>query len=157
MSRISKIMLATDFSDNAEAARRLAQTLSRDLGARLLIVHVEPGDLVDGSLIGGRDDSKARMRFLADRLRDVFADEVEAGAQTLVRVGDPTDEILAVIDLEQVDMVVLGTTGRNGLGRVVFGSVAEAVARQAHCPVLTVRGRLNPRTDLTHPLLSGTC
>ena len=53
--------------------------------------------------------------------------------------GNPTDEILAVAGREGIDLIVMGTHGRSGIGRALMGSVAEAVSRQAMLPVVTVR------------------
>jgi nucleotide-binding universal stress UspA family protein len=53
--------------------------------------------------------------------------------------GDPAGEILKLADAETADLIVLGTHGRGGLGRLLMGSVAEAVLRKAPCPVLTVK------------------
>jgi nucleotide-binding universal stress UspA family protein len=57
----------------------------------------------------------------------------------VLRLGDPVQEILDVAQDRQCDVIVMGTRGRTGLGRVLMGSVAEKVVRRAPCPVLTVR------------------
>jgi nucleotide-binding universal stress UspA family protein len=53
--------------------------------------------------------------------------------------GETTSEILRVAEEEGCDLIVMGTKGRTGLARMLLGSVAETVLRQAPCPVLTVR------------------
>ncbi len=60
-------------------------------------------------------------------------------ARTVVRVGQPTESIVATAEKERVDLIVLCSHGRTGLARTVFGSVAEAVVRMAPCPVLVVK------------------
>jgi nucleotide-binding universal stress UspA family protein len=53
--------------------------------------------------------------------------------------GDPATEILAAAEKIKCDLIVMGTHGRTGLGRLLMGSVAEQVVRKAPCPVLTVK------------------
>jgi nucleotide-binding universal stress UspA family protein len=57
-----------------------------------------------------------------------------------LREGDPATEILALAQEIGCDLIVIGTHGRTGVGRLLMGSVAEAVLRRAPCPVLTVKG-----------------
>lgn len=59
--------------------------------------------------------------------------------QTVVRFGDPAQEIIDLAEDEAVDLVVMATHGRSGLGRLIMGSVAEAVLRRSHLPVMMVR------------------
>ncbi len=58
--------------------------------------------------------------------------------QSEVILGDPSDTILSYIADNNIDMVVMGTHGRKGLDRVIFGSVAERVIKWAHIPVLVI-------------------
>jgi nucleotide-binding universal stress UspA family protein len=60
--------------------------------------------------------------------------------------GDPASPIIKVAEEMACDLIVLGTHGRTGLGRVLMGSVAEHVMRSAPCPVLVVKGK-----QLPHP------
>ncbi|MFN8515911.1 MAG: universal stress protein [Thermomicrobiales bacterium] len=59
--------------------------------------------------------------------------------ETLLREGAPASDIVAAAQEWQADLIVVGTHGRGGLGRLVLGSVAESVLRDAPCPVLVVR------------------
>jgi nucleotide-binding universal stress UspA family protein len=56
-----------------------------------------------------------------------------------VVTGYAAEEILGVAEGEDADMIVMGTHGRKGIDRILFGSVAEKVVKGAKCPVLTVR------------------
>jgi nucleotide-binding universal stress UspA family protein len=56
-----------------------------------------------------------------------------------LKEGDPAAEILRLAQEARVDLIVMGMHGRTGLGRLLMGSVAERVVRQAPCPVLTVK------------------
>lgn len=59
-------------------------------------------------------------------------------AQSKVLLGDPSDVILEYIDEHQMDVVIMGTHGRKGLDRVLFGSVAERVVKNSRVPVLVI-------------------
>jgi nucleotide-binding universal stress UspA family protein len=71
------------------------------------------------------------MEQLASRLSGV-------DHQTSVRSGDICGEISAMVREGAIDVLVLGTHGRTGIRKAVFGSVAERLFRHAHCPVLTI-------------------
>jgi nucleotide-binding universal stress UspA family protein len=53
-------------------------------------------------------------------------------------VGDPTAQILKLIQAEDIDLVIMGTHGRKGMEETIFGSVAENVVKKAPVPVLTI-------------------
>ena len=55
-----------------------------------------------------------------------------------MRLGRPTDEIVRYASEHEIDLIVMGTHGREGVARMLLGSVAEKVVRRAACPVLTV-------------------
>ena len=60
----------------------------------------------------------------------------------LVWEGEPGEAIVEAATSEQVDLIVVGSHGRSGMGRFLIGSVSDYVVRRAPCPVLVVRGRL---------------
>jgi nucleotide-binding universal stress UspA family protein len=140
MLAIRTILHPTDFSDCSEYARRVALSLSRDHGARLVVVHVAPSEIVYSGLIGGADDARPHLHALEAKLREAFETDRDTDAEVHVTEGDPASEILHLADEVPADLIVMGTTGRSGIGRLLLGSVAEAVMRKARCPVLTVRG-----------------
>jgi nucleotide-binding universal stress UspA family protein len=61
--------------------------------------------------------------------------------ETAVRRGDSVEEIIAYAAERRVDLIVIATHGRTGLGHVLLGSVAERIVRESPCPVLTIRDR----------------
>jgi quercetin dioxygenase-like cupin family protein len=61
--------------------------------------------------------------------------------------GDPAEEVLRLASALRCDLIVMGTHGRTGLGRILTGSVAEAVLRKADCPVMVVRTPLGPTPE----------
>jgi nucleotide-binding universal stress UspA family protein len=118
-----EILVATDFSDVASAALRVAADYARRLGGRLHLFHVTSP--VEHNV----------TRLLADAADEAGVD-VPA---TLASVGgDAPDEIVRYAARHSIDLIVLGTHGRTGVSRLLLGSVAERVVRTARCPVLTV-------------------
>ena len=67
--------------------------------------------------------------------------EIASFGEPIVEVGDPRDTIVETAEKLGADLIVMGTQGRRGLSRVMMGSVAEDVIRQASCPVLAVRAK----------------
>lgn len=81
-----------------------------------------------------RQKFEVELKHLAQKLR-------EKGYQvtTLVRLGDPVEQIVAAVEQGQYDLLAMATRGRKGLTRLVLGSVAESVLRQVTVPMLLVR------------------
>ena len=59
--------------------------------------------------------------------------------ETRVAVGAPADKILELAAKEKIDLIIMGTHGRKGLERTIFGSVADKIVQAAPCPVVTIR------------------
>ncbi len=135
------LLLATDLSTASAAATEAAFDLASRLGSSLLIVSVI--DLGQLRLPGGRFGSRV------DQIRaqqEVAAQElVGRGRRTGVSVafliweGDPGESIIEAATAERVDMIIVGSHGRGGVGRALIGSVSDHVVRHAPCPVLVVR------------------
>ena len=146
MININRVLVATDFSPVAETALVYGRSLARTFGAQLQVLHVV--------------DDFSRYNY-ADGVGllppNAFRDEVErAGRKTLETIlgEDDRRELRAVTVLRQghntareiaqyandaaIDIIVIGATGRGALDRMLMGSVADKVIRQAPCPVLTV-------------------
>jgi nucleotide-binding universal stress UspA family protein len=143
-----RVLFATDFSDCASAALPYALSLARQPGGKLVVAHVVavgplassfPTHVSLAATAQGVREARLSMEQLASRLKGVPHEAV-------VRSGDVCEEIDTVVRRESLDVVVLGTHGRTGLGKAVFGSVAEKVFRHAHFPALTIgpHVRANP-------------
>jgi universal stress protein A len=145
MKPFTKILTAIDFSENSECAFDYALTLATRFNAELTIIHVinEPVDLRGfyvphisfEQLEKEIEESAVKMmeNFCASRLGTF------SNYRTSIMTGIPYDEITAAAVRIDASLVVLGTHGRTGLDRILFGSTAERVVRSSSCPVLTVR------------------
>jgi nucleotide-binding universal stress UspA family protein len=135
-----KILFATDFSAVADQALDYAARLAKADGAKLLIVHVAelPTAYGAGEMYYGipEPDTDELLRML----HNVVPCNPAVDHEYRLLKGDPAREIVRLAKDDDVDLIVLSTHGRTGLSRVLMGSVAEAVVRRAHCPVLTLKG-----------------
>jgi nucleotide-binding universal stress UspA family protein len=133
------ILHPTDFSPSSEGALRVARALAGDLGARLFLLHVLPlAILMDGSMAAEVDPQPYRdsLRNLAEALD---GPDLKQPIETLLVHGFDREEICRVAEQTACDLIVMGTHGRSGVGRLVLGSVAEAVLPRVDCPVLVVK------------------
>ena len=140
MLPMQTILHPTDFSEPSEHAFRLACALARDHGAGLVVVHVL------GLPMGGYSDLAPLIpepaeveRDLREKLRALRPPGTAVGVEHHLRRGDAADEIIRLAEETRANLIVMATHGRTGLGRLVLGSVAEAVLRRAPCPVLTLK------------------
>lgn len=139
MLSIQTILHPTDFSERSENAFQLACALTRDYGARLVVLHVvaplSPFAYGEGL---PPPDPTILLREAKDHLERLEVRGADARAERRLEEGDPAAEIHRVAQEIDASLIVLGTHGRTGLGRLLMGSVAEQVVRNAACPVLTV-------------------
>ncbi len=142
MAEIKKILFPVDFTASSDKVLPYVKLMADKLGAKVSLVHVVRGaeefagfemgaawyssfekELIDGA-------EKAMTRFVEENgLND---------AETAVLVGDAGEELVKYAEDNGVDMIIMGTHGRKGLEKIMFGSVAAEVVKKAKCPVLTV-------------------
>ena len=144
MKDVKKVLLPTDFSEGSDAAAAWALDLAARYKARLVVLHVvydfirgSGMDLpqMDSDLLYGQMEEAARAsiaKFVAERL------EGYADVEAVVIRGIPNEDILRFAGEQGIGLIVMGTHGRRGLDRIIFGSTAQKVVREALCPVLTV-------------------
>jgi nucleotide-binding universal stress UspA family protein len=132
------IVLPIDFSTNNDNSLALATSLARDSGAKLFIVHVEEPPIVYvGNSYYGVPNPQAED--VSKMLKEVVPTASDVAYEHQSLTGTPADAIVKFAEQTQADFIVMGTHGRTGLSRVLMGSVAEAVVRQAPCPLLSVK------------------
>jgi nucleotide-binding universal stress UspA family protein len=138
MLPIGTILHPTDFSERSAHAFQLACALARDYGARLVVLHVAmPPTIAYGEGILP-PDSHLLSQEAKEQLDRLEVPQANVRAERRFEEGDPPTEILRVAQEINADLVIMGTHGRTGLGRLLMGSVAEQIVRKATCPVLTV-------------------
>ena len=136
---LKNILYATDFSPVAEAAAPCAVELARRYGSKVFAVHVRAmqatGLVPPESWQIVREAAERQAEEQAEHLQCLFR-----GVEHEVSVieGEVWKELESIIKEKSIDLIVIGTRGRQGLGKILLGSVAEAILRRAPCPVLTV-------------------
>jgi len=137
-----RVLVGTDGSDAADRAVREAGRIAGVSGGRVTV-----GTVVETGLLGFdvRSESAAAERRehteqLVSEAADLATDAGAGSVETAVRDGDTVDELNALADEADADLLVLGTHGRGGIDRRLLGSVTEGVVRAARRPVLSVGG-----------------
>jgi len=141
-SAVRVIVMATDFSENADVALAWAEQLARQHQAALVLVHAvasEPFAAPEfvswpqrhAAGIRARAESQLHRQAEAVRRRGLAVDCV-------LGLGSAADVVIETADRRGADIVIAGTRGRTGLKRLLLGSTAARLIRNARCPVLTV-------------------
>lgn len=133
------ILHPTDFSESSRPALLLARDLARDHAALLVLVHVADPAGGQGPLGGTAPAAGDVVSRMAEEVARLQGTDPALKVEGRVVEGLPTDTILAAAAQARADLIVMGSHGRTGLGRVLLGSVAERVSRQATCPVLILK------------------
>ena len=144
MVQIKTIVCALDFSEVSPKVAEYARTLAQACGARIVALYVAPSLTqyvefhVQASYI---DDFVTGIVSGATDTMDSFIKEYFQGVTVESRVvsGYAAEEIVSVAEEVGADLIVLGTHGRKGIDKILFGSVAEKVIKTAKVPVLSMR------------------
>jgi nucleotide-binding universal stress UspA family protein len=148
MMKLRKILFPTDFSRCAQQALGHAVHWAREYDAELHVLHAL-ALLQDYSVrLPNKKEINEQLQHLAaehmsETIQALPHDEVDV-RQALVRGISMAPAILGYASENDIDLIVMGTHGRRGLGHLFLGSVAEEVVRLASCPVLTIRERETP-------------
>jgi nucleotide-binding universal stress UspA family protein len=147
MITLKSILVATDFSEPADAALNYGRALARQFNATLHVLHVV-GDLssvaygADGYVTMLPDIQREVSDAARKQLDDLLVDNDEhppAARPVIVISNRPAFAVVEYAGREHIDLIVTGTHGRGAVAHLLMGSVAERVVRTAPCPVLTVR------------------
>ncbi|WP_254546797.1 universal stress protein [Halomarina pelagica] len=139
-----RILVPTDGSDAARPAVEMALGLARTHDATLHVLFIVDQPVsVSGTAEGfsGLDNLLNALEEQGHRTTDAIADRAREGdveTETAVRRGNPHEDILAYANDHGIDLIVMGTHGRTGVKRALWGSVTEDVVRHSEIPVLTV-------------------
>ena len=138
---LQSILVATDFSSASEKALRHALSIARHYDAKLYVMHVVSSlglNMTGPDAVAAATAAAQRDAMLAERKLVASGVLRDLRHHVIVRSGDVWSELQAEIEQHAIDLLVVGTHGRTGLKRLVLGSVAEQVFRNACCRVLTV-------------------
>ena len=141
---IRKILCAVDLSDHSKEVAAYAARMAKAFGASVAVVYTAPSL---SQYVGFHVPPNTIENFVgeivtgAEKSMEAFVNENFAGveARGQVLIGYAAEEILNRAHEEKVDLIIMGTHGRKGIDRILFGSVAEKVVKNADMPVLTIR------------------
>ena len=141
MITLRNILVATDFSEPAEAATDYGQELARTYGATLHVMHV-----IEDILAAYASDVSSELPAIQESIAAAAARHVDSLAvpghetfrKVIVRSASVSSAITQYAKANAIDLIIVGTHGRGAVSRFLMGSVAERVVRTAPCPVLTV-------------------
>ena len=144
MKMIKKIICALDLSQHSSLVAEYAVMMAKAFDAEVIAVyaapaltqyvgfHVPPSSIENfvGEIVAGAE--KTMEEFVTEHFKDVKA-------TGKVVNGYAAEEIIALIDSSDADLLIMGTHGRKGIDRILFGSVAEKVVKSSRVPVMTIR------------------
>jgi nucleotide-binding universal stress UspA family protein len=143
--QIKSILFPTDFSEGSSQALQYAVDMTKKYGAKLYVVHViydiakgtgwyVPHVSMDQMYKDIQEGAKKELeKFGVEGLGEV------KDIERTVLTGVPHEEVMNFAKKNKIDLIIMGTHGRKGIDRILFGSTAAQIVRFAPCPVLTVR------------------
>ena len=145
MSHYKRLLVTTDYSERALVGLEEAAKLASDLGTEVVLAYVVQNRLPPMMLGAGLHWQEMVEKHEATAM-EALKECAEAhlpglDTETVVRVGDPSEAILQLIEEKEVDLLVMASHGYGLVGQIVLGSTTERVLKRATCPVLVVRSR----------------
>ena len=136
-----RILVPTDGSEFARKAELHALFLAKVSGAEIIALSVSENQFITG--ISVTDEVEQLNLILKDRCEEdlkEFEEMNEDGVKIspIIREGSPANVILDVAVEEDIDLIVIGSSGKSGFDRFILGSVSDKVVNTAKCPVLVV-------------------
>ena len=151
---MKKIVVTTDLSDQSKVAFPVAAKLAQTFGSEIVLLAVieDPSQAALNYALEFpvfpnpdiREQLTNKIRTDLQKLSEANFATIKCGVSVREAKGAVHHEIIACAREHTADLIVIATHGRSGLKRMLIGSVAEKVVREAACPVLTVPG---PRSN----------
>lgn len=148
MSKLSKVVVPTDFSDASVVALDWVRKLCGSQQTEVHCINAVHQPMIYMPMMSGAATAAIpaadQLQKLSQQSLDAFISQhmgdLAKRTVAVVRVGRPATEIVEYANEIGADMIVIATRGHSPLAHAMLGSTAEGVAREANCPVLTVRG-----------------
>lgn len=144
MSEIKKILIPVDFSEVAPVVAKWAKDFARQLKAQIIVAYVledlaaYEGIYVNVKALTDLENTllEGARKSMEEFMKKNFSDFPEA--ESIIEKGDIVETLIRIGKEKGVDLIVMGTHGRKGLDRILFGSVAEGVVKNSPIPVVTI-------------------
>jgi nucleotide-binding universal stress UspA family protein len=143
--KVDRILFPTDFSEGSTFALHYAVDLAKHYNAKLYILHViyDIAKATESHIphISADEIYNEMNKWAMEEIENCCIEEIRGlpDVEKIVLKGIPHEEIVRFASDKKVDMIVMGTYGRTGLQKFIFGDTAEKVVKKAPCPVMTVR------------------
>lgn len=149
---LKTVLFATDFSPAARFAQTYATGLAKRFSAKLVVAHAK--SLPSYGLPPGswRSTDEATALEMQEVKKSISNSVAGIETEFLVGEGSAWDVLSSLTAKTKIDMIVVGTRGRTGIGKALLGSQAEEIFRRASCPVLTVGPNSRSMGDAGNPL-----
>jgi nucleotide-binding universal stress UspA family protein len=137
--QIKNIVYATDFSGAAAAAMPFAAEIAKSFGAKLLAVHAKTPENYALPVTEVWPMANAQLEEnVVELRRNLYNRFPGVESEVLIAEGGVCGVVESVAEEKKADLIVVGTSGREGIGKFILGSAAEEILRRTKCPVLTV-------------------
>jgi len=157
---IKGILAATDLSEQARLGLKFGARLAKQLHSRFHVLYtVMPQLYVADTAVLSAELQKIEVERGEKRLHQHLSRIPEVRIikhEEIAMCGPAPEAIAAIVDVKGIDLVVMGSHGRSGLGKIALGSVAEAVIRSTHCPALVVGPHCTRRFDPLKSMILAT-
>lgn len=144
-----KILCPIDFSEYSYDALEFAKTLAKNFNSKLYVVHIiyEPADFTGFyvphiSFDKIRSEIESGAKKIMDEVKEKRIQDIPS-AETMIIFGNPADEIVRFAKDKEIDLIVIGSQGKKGIEKMVFGSTAEKVVKKSTCPVLVIKPKVS--------------
>jgi nucleotide-binding universal stress UspA family protein len=145
--QLERILCTTDFSEASNRSVVFGQLLAQEFGATLYVCHII--DLSSVAIYGEFQvdpvGQQERIRVDAEDQLQQLLGSLPVQWESIIDVGQPSEEIGRIVEEKQIDLVISATRGRSGLKRLILGSVTERLMLTLPCPLLVLR---SPEHDL---------
>lgn len=136
---LKNILYATDFSPASSMALPYVRGIARRYGSKVYVLHVRQASpyvfATPETVPLAAEVEEQQAQADAEEFHKIFA---KFSHEVLIEKGDLWDAVAEVVEEKAIDLIVIGTRGRTGVGKFLLGSVATEILRRAACPVLTV-------------------
>jgi nucleotide-binding universal stress UspA family protein len=138
MSEIKKILLPIDFSEASTKILQYAIFFAEKCNAKIFIVNVtEYPYTLSGDPTFTSSATSSAIEKMASFLED-NRDKIPVSFESTTLIGHAAEKIISYADMENIDLIIIGSHGHKMLDKMLFGSVAEKVIKLSPCPVLTI-------------------
>jgi nucleotide-binding universal stress UspA family protein len=155
--KYKKVLFCTDFSKNSDCAFDYAFGIAKRDESVLYIMHVIPSSLQQDAYLGGTYISEEQWNKIHENIRkdldrqynDHYLSKIKdkSKIKIITKSGSEDEQIIEFVQKEKIDLIVIGTHERTGIGYVLLGNIAEKIIRRSPIPVFIIPCRENPGRD----------